>query len=477
MPSILGANQLDTSYEVANSARFDNTGGDALGGTFGTPTNAKKFTLSFWYKLSSGTTSGGHVFFGVRGGQENIFLHESTIRMDWGNASSGTINWAPFIRDHSAWYHFVFAQDTSQSTNSNRIKFYINGVQITTLRSGVTATYPNQNLETGYNVDGVAYYLSSYNGSAAEINGYLAEVYFADGQQYDPTYFGKFDDNGVWIPVEPGTGDGGTVTYGNNGFLLEFKQTGTGTDANGIGADTSGNDNHLAVTNLTSTNICTDTPTNNFMTWNPLDSTDPGDLTYTEGNTKVVNATGVVRGTQAAASGKWYWEIKQITTVNASNPIQYGIADTEDSPPTHSSLNNALIAYSDNDGNTEIKKFANGTESDVAMNGFTNISANDIIQFAFDADTAKLWVGINGTYLNSGDPANGTGEVASTNAGNFFTPCLEHAGVTYTIESNFGNAPYSISSGNADANGHGNFEYAVPSGFYSWNTKNLAQFG
>ena len=75
MPSILGANQLDTSYEVANSARFDNTGGDALGGTFGTPTNAKKFTLSFWYKLSSGTTSGGHVFFGVRGGQENIFLH------------------------------------------------------------------------------------------------------------------------------------------------------------------------------------------------------------------------------------------------------------------------------------------------------------------------------------------------------------------------------------------------------------------
>ncbi len=255
------------------------------------------------------------------------------------------------------------------------------------------------------------------------------------------------------------------------------KQTGTGTDANGIGADTSGNDNHLAVTNLTSTNICTDTPTNNFMTWNPLDSTDPGDLTYTEGNTKVVNATGVVRGTQAAASGKWYWEIKQITTVNASNPIQYGIADTEDSPPTHSSLNNALIAYSDNDGNTEIKKFANGTESDVAMNGFTNISANDIIQFAFDADTAKLWVGINGTYLNSGDPANGTGEVASTNSGNFFTPCLEHAGVTYTIESNFGSPPYSISSGNTDANGHGNFEYSVPSGFFAWNTKNLAEFG
>ena len=137
MPTILGANQLDTSYEVTNSARFDNTGGDALGGTFGTPTNAKKFTLAFWYKLCSGTTSGGQVLFGARSGNENIFLHESTMRMDWNNASGGTINWAPFIRDHSAWYHFVLAQDTSQSTNSNRIKFYINGTQITTLRSGV----------------------------------------------------------------------------------------------------------------------------------------------------------------------------------------------------------------------------------------------------------------------------------------------------------------------------------------------------
>ena len=62
-------------------------------------------------------------------------------------------------------------------------------------------------------------------------------------------------------------------------------------------------------------------------------------------------------------------------------------------------------------------------------------------------------------------------------AGNFFTPCLEHAGVTYTIESNFGNPPYSVSSTQADDAGYGNFEYDVPAGFYSWNTKNLAKHG
>ena len=467
-----GANTLDDSYSIENSARFDNAGGDALGGTFGTPTNAKTWTLSMWHKKSSGTTSGGQVLFGVRSGYENFFLHEETIRIDWNNASGGTINFAPFIRDQSAWYHIVLAHDTSQGTDTNRVKLYINGTQITTLRSGVTASYPAQNLETGYNVNGQPFYVSSYNGSAAEINGYLADVAFIDGSQLAASSFGETDKNGVWVPKEFKD----DVTFGNNGFYLEFKQTGTGTDANGIGADTSGNDNHLAVTNLTSTNICTDTPTNNFCTWNPLDGTDLSDLTFSEGNTKVVNATGVCRGTLAAASGKWYWEIKQITTVDAGNPIQYGIADTEDSPPTHSSLNSALIAYSDNALNCAIKKFDEGTASTITMSEFTSISQNDIINFAFDADTAKLWVGKNGSWLHSGNPAAGSNEVASTSTGNFFTPCLEHAGVTYTIETNFGNPSFS-GTDKSDANGYGSFEYEPPSGFYAWCTKNLAKYG
>ena len=46
-----------------------------------------------------------------------------------------------------------------------------------------------------------------------------------------------------------------------------------------------------------------------------------------------------------------------------------------------------------------------------------------------------------------------------------------------TWQANFGSPPFSISSGNSDANGYGNFEYAVPSGYYALNTKNLAEFG
>jgi hypothetical protein len=42
---------------------------------------------------------------------------------------------------------------------------------------------------------------------------------------------------------------------------------------------------------------------------------------------------------------------------------------------------------------------------------------------------------------------------------------------------NFGNPAFAISSGNADANGYGNFEYSVPSGYFALCTKNLAEYG
>ena len=48
---------------------------------------------------------------------------------------------------------------------------------------------------------------------------------------------------------------------------------------------------------------------------------------------------------------------------------------------------------------------------------------------------------------------------------------------TATFLVNFGNPAFAISSGNSDANGYGNFEYAVPSGYYALCTKNLAKHG
>jgi|MDSV01.3.fsa_nt_gb hypothetical protein len=465
-------------YSVDNSLRFNNDDSPRLSKTEdANQSDGKKLTISVWCKLGPGLGSTRY-FFGTSadGSYSNEIGFNANDKIEFfpiGNAQNGiTTNRA--FRDVSAWYHIVARLDTTQGTNTNRIRLYVNGVQETSFSS---SSYPSEDATTEFLKNGGSTRVGDKGSGGNYYDGYLCELAVLDGQSLGPDSFGEFDEDSptIWKPKNFKN----DVTFGNNGFYYEFKETGTSANSSGLGADTSGSGNHMAATNLAATDQSTDTCTNNFLTWNPLDGTDLGDLTFSEGNLKVINATGVCRGTLAASSGKWYWEIKQISTVNASYPIQYGIADTEDSPPTHSSLNNALIAYSDNALNKAIKKFAAGTESTITstMGSFNNIAQNDIIQFAFDADTAKLWVGRNGTYLNSGDPANGTGEVASTNAGNFFTPCLEHAGATYTIESNFGSPPYSISSGNTDANGHGNFEYAVPSGFFAWNTKNLAEHG
>jgi len=477
-----GANTLDTTYNVENSCRFfSNTDLKRLPSSTG---QSVRGTLSVWVKFCTDDTE-----MAIIGGFDNsgandddgymVFKRLSTGELQFNGGDDVYLKTNAKYRDVSAWYHIVLAIDSAQNDN-NAQRIYVNGNEVTSFatRNNLTNLQDLPMNTTAGNDDALLIGCDEdTGGKGLHFNGYMSEFFWIDSTQYAASNFGELDgDTGIWIPKK-GSDIVDDLTMGTNGVYLEFKQTGTSANSSGIGADTGGNDLHFTVTNLAATDITEDTCTNNFCTWNPLDSTDPGDLTYSEGNTKVVNATGVCRGTLAAASGKWYWEIKQITTVDASNPIQYGIADTEDSPPTHSSLNNALIAYSDNALNHDIKKFAAGTASDVSMDEFTSISQDDIIMFAFDADTAKLWVGKNGTWLHSGDPAAGSNEVASTNAGNFFTPCLEHAGVTYTIEANFGNPSYSISSSQSDDAGYGNFEYDVPAGFYSLCTKNLATHG
>jgi hypothetical protein len=472
---VLGSNSAVAGYEIENSARFDNAGGSSLGTTFGTATNSKKFTLSFWYKISSGTISGGRTVFGGRSGFENIFIHEDTIRMDWNNASSGTVNWAPKIRDQSAWYHFVIAQDTSQSTDSERIKFYINGVQAG-IRGGVTLNYPAQNLESGYNVSGVDFFLSSYNGTAGEVNAYYADVYFVDGQQYAPTVFGEYNDNGVWIPKEAKD----DVSFGNNGFFLEFKQTGTGTNSSGIGADTSGNNNHLSVLGLDAQDITTDTPTNNFATFNPLILGTGFNPTFSEGNTKVVVDSGGKHGGYSSigiASGKWYAEFKCVTTIVSVLGIVNDPAEQVRSLGKPGEGAND-VGYLSNNGNKLI--------NDVGSTHGATYTNNDIVMVALDLDNNNVYFGTNGNWAdgsgsnNQSSPTSAISitDPASTPTGFYFFGTGDNdGGGSGGWEANFGNAPFSISSGNSDANGYGNFEYAVPSGYYALCTKNLAEYG
>jgi len=474
---ILPANTLSGGYDIDNSLRFDEDSDASLGGTFGTPTEAKAFTLSMWFKRA-GMMGTIQTLLGP-GSFEGITLwSDEKMTMYWDNGNGGFINWAPLLRDHSAWYHFVIAQDTAQGTDTNRVKFYLNGTQITTL--GGQTSWPAQDLVGGFNEDGQAFYISTYDASARPVGGYCAEVAFIDGLQYAASNFGETDeDSGIWKPKEFKD----DVTFGNNGFYLEFKQSGVGTNASGLGADTSGNDNHLAVSNLAATDQCTDTPTNNFATLNPLDA--GSEATLSEGNCKYTGGTTVGQttiqicgGTFGVSKGKWYYEAKIISNVGL-----VGIYAAEH-PGANIGYTNITAA-----GWTG-KNHIISTSTGIVYNGNTNSAYgsayddDDIIGVALDLDNGAIYYSDNGTFADSGDPTSGASKtgaapIFTTTVETWILPLIGDGGsaAATVCEFNCGNPTFAISSGNADANGYGNFEYAPPSGYYAPCTKNLAEFG
>jgi hypothetical protein len=471
---IVGGNQSTGDF-VTNSLRFDTDDSPSLSLDLSSP-NTDKFTISMWVKMigtRTQLTALGKRLTGEAGDNRSIDIEQNAngrlgISAYNGVADSNVAaydsntNAGPLLRDTTAWYHFVYAFDTGQGTAGNRFKWYINGV----LQSGYnTTTTPSQNADLFDSSGSMIRIGRALNNESRYGDMYLAQYYYVDGQQYDHTYFGEFNDNGVWVPVENGKGAGGAITFGTNGFYLEFKQTGTSANASGIGADTSGNGKHLTPANLAAIDITTDTPQNNFAIWNSLDFNRGDDLL--KGNTHYVSPTSAreqIRSTFGLTSGKWYWETKPTT---ANGGLSVGVLKENASMTLDDSLGKDAYGWSyDSDGSS---RHSNSSTS----SGFDTYTSNDIIGVALDLDNHEIFFYKNGTAQNSGNKAFDldTGET-------YFAACGSNSsGSTETFQVNFGNAPFAISSGNADANGHGNFEYAPPSGYFALCTKNLAEYG
>ena len=467
---ILGANTESAAYEIQNSLRF-NTADDAFMQRTFTAGTRTKFTISCWIKrgnLSGKPNDDPHRIIDAFKDANNVsnFFFETDDTLRFFHKSAGT-TYANVVtnrvfRDPSAWYHLVCAVDTTQSTESNRIKFYVNGVQETSF-----STYSVlEDLATFFNDNTRICTVGAKDSSSGEkdhFDGYMADFYYVDNQQYDQTYFGKTNDNGVWIPVEKGKGAGGDLTFGTNGFFLEFQQTGTSANSSGMGADTSGNDLHLTPNNLAAIDVTTDTPTNNFNTLNPLANAMGG--TLSEGNLKCVGVNAADRhvfGTFGLTRGKWYWEVK-VTDQGARGSIWVSDSDHEDVIGTN------YAGHSFWSGGTP----TSGTSNSNVGSG---ASDNDILCFAVDLDNGKLDISKNADIDTSGT-AEITGLATSGTNRDYRISQRETGNPASTMQHNYGNAPFSISSGNSDANGYGNFEYAVPSGYYSLCTKNLAEYG
>jgi len=256
--------------------------------------------------------------------------------------------------------------------------------------------------------------------------------------------------------------------------------------SNDLGIDRSGNNNNWTVTNLTATDQTTDTPTNNFATLNPLTETQ-GVIDFSEGNTQIEGNTttqGSARSSiQLPPSGKWYIE-SEFDAIGGSGSNAFGIVT--ESYTSHSidasGGRGVTASYSGGAGSRVIQIM--NESSQIGSN--INVSAGIIMQLAVDQDNGKAWLGKDDTYYNS---SGGTDGNPSTDTNPTFTFTAENFDVLFGVYKggggdaiqrqivNFGNPSFTISSGNADANGMGNFEFAVPTGYYALCTKNLAEYG
>ena len=465
LPGNVGSATAAVGYDVDNSCRLQEA---VMHITPGSEGDTQKMTLSMWVKR--GELGVEQQMWHTQNGsnQATTLVFGSNDKLYFIADDSNKLITTRVFRDPSAWYHIVLAIDTTNGTAGNRARLYVNGVEETVFDTD-SAPSEDQALQwtktTSHRIG------SQADTANNAFNGYLAEVVWIDGTQYAASDFGEFDSDSptIWKPKKVST-----LTFGTNGFYLDFKASDNlGNDANG-GTD-------LTEVSIAATDQSTDTPTNSFCTINPLD--EPyGTVTLTEGNLRQIQSSNYPynRSTIGVAKGKWYWEGLCVTTSNDATMGIVSHASASDTDYIHATANN--YGYYNHVANHG----AYSAGSAVDQTNYDAYTDDDVISVAMDLDNNKLYFAKNGTWANSGDPTSGstgTGAVsitaaASTADGFYFPSAADYGGSPRTTWSmNFGSPAHAISSGNADADGYGNFEYAVPSGYYELCTKNLAEYG
>ena len=458
---ILGTNSIkDTGFDVANSVRMNRGSSDYFRRTNNTAGTSDKIgTYSGWVKRST-TTLDGMFFEGKDLAASNytqIYFQGSGALTIYSSGGMDLVT-TSLYRDPSAWYHVCVAFDTTQGTAANRVKLYVNGTQVT---SFATETYPSQNSTIYFGVNGDQQAIGIREDGALLWNGYMAEICYVDGQALAQTDFGEFDeDSGIWKPKNVSG-----LTFGNNGCYLDFQ------DASNLGNVVAGNSTDFTENGLTAIDQSTDTCTNNFATLNPLNVNPANTNTFSEGNLKAqLNGEGTT-STMAMASGNWYMEYKC-----SGNITQWTGVEEIDSLISlqYSSATKSVALYV---GGATM--YVNGANQGSGGYG-SGWSSGDIGMIAFDADNARVYFGKNGGWWNGSSygASSPSTYVAATTGKTYYFRFVKGGNTTCDYEVNFGGTQsFAISSGNTDGNDYGNFEYAVPSGYYSLCTKNLAEYG
>ena len=460
-------------YEIDNSLKLESNNTERVNkaaGTISGAGNRRTFTISFWTKRTEINGVKQYLF---EAGNSDSNTDRFTLRFGTGDTfdiqSQNT--WLVTnrrFRDTAAWYHFVIKVDTTDGTAANRIKLYVNGVEETSFSTDNRGSI-NQNHDFPVNntedhiignsqIEGSLYY-----------NGYIAEWIQLDGTAAAPTSFGEFDeDSGIWIPKDPSA-----LSFGTNGFWLDFEDSST------LGNDKSGGTD-FTLTNVAAADQATDTPTNNFCTWNPLWAF-YRNSTITEGGTEVAGAGGGwshAGATMGVTNGRWYWEWK-IT----SSDIGFISFSTLSGNLNLNQLghdNSVIMGY----GAGNIYTWLNGSQGSTENTGWGTWAVNDIIGIFLDVENSdrRFTLYKNGSAIsgNVSFPVSFPNAMQTANGGGNIFPYnvqYENDGGEW----NFGGyTTMSNSKSYSDADGHGSFVYTPVLGsvnYYAICTKNLAEYG
>jgi len=473
---------ISTGFDIDNSLKFESDNSERMSFT---PASAvaserRKHTISFWIKRTElGSTQYIYEWGGSEGDYLRNFLRfQSDDTLRYATSYNTIINTTRVFRDTSAWYHIVIQTDTVQSSNSDtKFWMYVNGE----LEGSFTGFNVNDTMAFANNSQHDIGFTSVDNGAYG--NYYLAEFNAVGGLKLAPTEFGEFDeDSGIWKPKAY------TGSYGTNGFYLDFS------DSANLGDDASGNGNNFTLTNITSADQATDTPTNNFCTMNPLLQNPSAITPMTEGATFITGYISSTNwesrfGTVPVTGGKWYTELKA-DGAKYTNNIFVGYCGTE---YTNNHYNNHLV-FNGAEGALAIYSFNGDIYGGTGVHGF-RIYDGDIVAMMLDADNGAMYfkrlAGPNsdaseGTITwsrdgtNTADPTSGASKTGAQ--------IVDWDGATIVavsvgnnvggIEMNFGG--YNIISNTqsyTDENGYGSFVMQPPTGYYALCTKNLAEYG
>ena len=456
-----GASAASTDYEIERSVRFNSGDSAHFSRTLSSEGNKRLWTWSGWLKIGK-QPSNQRFIFSQRTSSSNQcniqYSENGRFRFESGGGKGNAFTQGQF-RDPSAWYHLVVTLDSDNSTANDRIIIYVNGE-----RQGLDISPTIATGDHGINNNNAQVLGREADTNSLEYDGYMAEVHFIDGARKAPSDFAETDSiTGEYKPIEY------EGTYGSQGWYYNFSDNSNNT-ASTLGKDYSGNGNNttpgnISVSSGSGNDSVTDTPTNNWCTFNAL--LNSSNNTLNDGNLKSVGNTSSDNGNDRASfsmkTGKWYAEFKITGTASSIYP-QIGVVHLRDADRPNNAAPQAGYSSSMIFGSLSGIYMANGNKQiNNSSSSFGNsFTTNDIIGVAFDADNGAVYFSKNGTFQNSGNPASGS---SKTGALLTWTP-------SDTIEHYMSVANYNGSGTEANFGQQG-FTYTPPAGYVALNSQNL----